>query len=304
MREIGKLPSEAEARVFSDHLVALGMKTRVDARPDGHAVWVYHDDHVPRARQEFEEFRGDPDAARYRDSRAEASERKLAEERADRAFRKNHIDLRTTNTFSGSVGVAIRTGPVTVALIAICVVVFLGMKGGSGYDAVTALLVFSPLVPTPDGPVFAGLEAIRHGQVWRLLTPIFIHHGGLHLIFNLYNLYALGRLVEARRGPRFMLAFTVVAGIVSNIGEYVLETQILGRPGLFGGISGVDFALFGYIWVRGVVDPTQGFRLAPMSVQIMLLWLVLGIVGFIPNIANGAHVVGLLVGMLAGLSRI
>ncbi len=304
MREIGKLPTEAEARVFSDHLVALGMRTRVDARPDGHAVWVYHDDHVPQARREFEEFQREPQAERYRESSAAARERRLAEERADRAYRKNHVDLRTSRSYGNPIAVSIRTGPVTSALIAISIVVYLMMNGGPRFSEVTLLLVFSPPVLTPDGIAFAGIEPILSGQVWRLLTPIFLHFGVMHILFNLVNLYVIGRLVEARRGSGFMLAFVAITGVASNIGEYVLETQILHRLGLFGGMSGVVYALFGYIWVRGVVDPTQGFRLAPISVQIMVLWLVLGVVGYIPHIANGAHVVGLLLGMLAGLSRV
>ena len=60
MRQIGTLPNEDEARRLSDHLTALGMSTRLIPEGDGWALWVHHEDHVPQARQELEEFRKEP----------------------------------------------------------------------------------------------------------------------------------------------------------------------------------------------------------------------------------------------------
>ena len=72
----------------------------------------------------------------------------------------------------------------------------------------------------------------------------------------------------------------------------------------FGGMSGVVYALFGYVWMKGRYEPEQGMILHPSTVQTMLLWLVLCMTGFLGNIANAAHVVGLVAGILFGLARL
>ena len=70
----------------------------------------------------------------------------------------------------------------------------------------------------------------------------------------------------------------------------------------FAGISGVVYALFGYIWMKGRVSPEQGMILHPNTVRLMLGWLVLGFVLRMMHMANGSHVLGLIVGMLYGLA--
>ena len=57
-----------------------------------------------------------------------------------------------------------------------------------------------------------------------------------------------------------------------------------GVPHLFGGISGVIFALFGYIWMKGLYEPEQGMILHPNNITMVLLWLALCMTG-----VDGAH---------------
>ncbi len=78
-----------------------------------------------------------------------------------------------------------------------------------------------------------------------------------------------------------------------------------GEPHLFGGISGVICALFGYIWMKGLYEPEQGMILHPNNVTFMLLWLVLCMTG-----VDGARspmprtFVGLLVGVAFGRAAV
>ena len=74
---------------------------------------------------------------------------------------------------------------------------------------------------------------------------------------------------------------------------------------LFGGMSGVVYACFGYVWISGLFNPTFGLRLRPPVVYILLGWLAVAGSGvfsvFGLHIANTAHVVGLICGLaLAG----
>jgi GlpG protein len=69
-------------------------------------------------------------------------------------------------------------------------------------------------------------------------------------------------------------------------------------------MSGVVYALFGYVWMKGLYEPEQGMILHPSTVQFMLLFLVLCMTGLMGSVANAAHVVGLVTGMLLGLARL
>jgi GlpG protein len=62
-------------------------------------------------------------------------------------------------------------------------------------------------------------------------------------------------------------------------------------------MSGVLYGLFGYVWLRGSMDPTFGVRLPPDSIAIMIGWLVLCATDLIGPIANTAHVAGLVAGV-------
>ena len=88
-----------------------------------------------------------------------------------------------------------------------------------------------------------------------------------------------------------MLLLFLVAALIPNIGQFLLS-----GPN-FGGLSGVVYALVGYIWWTGWLAPAQGIHLPKPYVGFMLVWLVLG---FFPifglNVANAAHVLGLMVG--------
>lgn len=173
----------------------------------------------------------------------------------------------------------------TVALIAICVIVALISKLG----AVRAPLL--PLLFTYTG----GGEEILSGEIWRLITPIFIHFGALHLLFNMMWLWDLGNLLEGRRGLWFFGGFVLLVGIASNIAQH-----LLGGPSFFGGMSGVVYGLLGYIWMQGRYNPRFGYMLHKHIVIMMLIWFVLCWTGLLGPIANWAHTGGLIIGVVWG----
>jgi GlpG protein len=140
-----------------------------------------------------------------------------------------------------------------------------------------------------------GLVAVREGQVWRLITPIFMHdlHNFLHILFNMLWLRSLGTAIEMRGGWKYLLTMVLVTGVVSNLAQYFWA-----GPAFFG-MSGVVYGLFGYIWIKTQLDPHSGFFLHPTNVAIMLIWLALGFTNIMP-IANGAHAAGLVTGVAWG----
>lgn len=141
---------------------------------------------------------------------------------------------------------------------------------------------------------------LRNGEYWRIVTPIFVHFGIFHLAFNGLWLWEFGRRVEALAGSMHFLLLVLFAGAVSNWSQYIWS-----GPSLFGGMSGVLYALLGYIWIGNMVAPHPALAIPRGIIAFMLLWLVLcmtGAVGLVMqgDIANAAHVSGLVVGMILG----
>jgi GlpG protein len=139
------------------------------------------------------------------------------------------------------------------------------------------------------------LSTMRSGQVWRLVSDIFVHWSILHLLFNMFWLRDLGGMIERQRGGVKLLALVLVTALLSNFAEYVWSFPVAS-----GGMSGVVYGLFGYVWMKGRFERQLGMGVSRETVFIMLAWLVLCMTGLIGPIANAAHVAGLLVGVVVG----
>ncbi len=138
------------------------------------------------------------------------------------------------------------------------------------------------------------------GEYWRLITPVFIHFGWLHIVFNSLWLWDLGSKVEQVMGSLNMLLLFLVIALVSNVAQFVF-----GGPSLFGGMSGVVYGLLGFSWVGASLQPRWAIRPASGIMLFMVGWLVICIFGIVEvlgfgAIANAAHVGGLLSGAALG----
>ncbi|MFZ6688226.1 rhomboid family intramembrane serine protease [Undibacterium sp. SXout11W] len=174
---------------------------------------------------------------------------------------------------------------VSIAIILICVVIAVISKLGNSIDALTPLFIASP--------GSEGLNDVMGGQVWRLVTPMFIHFGIMHLVFNLMWVWDLGRLIEDKKGAGFYLAFVLSVGMLSNLVQYFFT----GSP-YFGGMSGALYGMFGYIWIQGRHNPRFAYDLRKDTIVMMLAWFVLCWTGLLGPIANWAHTTGLVVGVV------
>ena len=140
------------------------------------------------------------------------------------------------------------------------------------------------------------LIAVDH-QYWRLITPIFLHAGLLHIAFNTYALYLFGYLIEDVFGPKYFLAIYFVAGFLASVASFMFSDP-LRTVGV--GASGAIFGLLG-AWVAYNYR-RRGSPLASANLQwaltIIGINLVLGVA--IPHIDNFAHIGGLVAGAAAG----
>ncbi|NWA03530.1 rhomboid family intramembrane serine protease [Pseudomonas gingeri] len=147
-------------------------------------------------------------------------------------------------------------------------------------------------------PLADGLAA---GQWWRLVTPMLIHFGFLHIAMNGMWYWELGKRIELRQGGINLLGLTLLFSLVSNFTQYYVS-----GPTLFGGLSGVLYGLLGHCWIYQVLSPNPIYRLPRGVLAMMLIWLLVCLSGLISligfgEIANGAHVGGLLIGCFTGL---
>ncbi len=188
-----------------------------------------------------------------------------------------------------------RQAPVTLALIALSLCGFLLIYLRVS-PQVLALFTFQPFAVTGDRMVFEGMQ----GQYWRLVTPVFLHFGWLHIVFNSLWLWELGARVEKVMGHLNMILLFLVIAVVSNSCQY-----LFGGPGVFGGMSGVVYGLLGFAWVAPLLQPAWRIQ-PPRGIMIFMVgWLVVCMLGVVEvlgfgAIANAAHLGGLLCGALLG----
>jgi GlpG protein len=318
MRQVGSLESEAGARRFAAWLLAQRIEAHAEQEPSGWVIWVRDEDQLAKAREEFAYFREHPEETKYQgaEKSAEAIHREDAARRQQ--AQGNVVEMRGRWGTPGMPGVR-RKAPISMMLIGISAVVALLTWNDTMEQAETrqesnsifrALLFVDPL----DAHLSASGElrphvnmwaSIERGEIWRLITPIFIHFGLMHIAFDAIMLFSFGSMIEDRRGAAFMLVLVLVIAVVSNTGQAIEET-IRGIAIPFGGLSGVCYGVFGYILIKSRFDDRERYFLSPGTTFMALAWLVLCILrefpafepmlGALPNAANTVHVVGLLTG--------
>jgi GlpG protein len=211
-------------------------------------------------------------------------------EKDEAKYRKKLSDRR--NLFRPLTGYGF--GPLTFVLIVISGVVAIYSKLGADPQTIMRLFMTDYTVSDRFLAWNNHLPEIMHGQVWRLITPIFIHYGALHILFNMLWLRDLGSMIEGRQSSWMLAALALVIAACSNLAQFWY-----GGPA-FGGMSGVVYGLLGYIWMRGKFDPGSGLYLHPSTVTMMIIWFFACFTPIIPHVANGAHATGLIIGLAWG----
>ena len=190
--------------------------------------------------------------------------------------------------------------PVTLVLLVSCLVVALLTGLGSNNELV-ALFSMTEFKVSGSSLYYAPFSTVlEQGQYWRVVTPLFLHFGIFHLLFNMLWVMDFGHRIEIRHKGFILFVLVLFTGISSNVIQFI---SMDGYP-LFGGMSGVIYGLLGFCWVREKEEP--GFYQVPSGIYMfMLIWLVIGFTGVLASlgfgqIANAAHAGGLLSGVAAG----
>ena len=178
-------------------------------------------------------------------------------------------------------GSRIQRTPVTYGLIAATALVFLGQLIGQsalGFD-------FVGLLGAKDN------AAIAAGQLWRLVTPVFIHGGMAHFFINMYSLYAIGPVVERFFGAGRTLTLYLLSGIAGVV--FSLSFSPYPSVGASGAIFGLLGSLGAFLYANRSTFGQAGRIQLRQIILVALLNLGLGLS---PGIDNWGHLGGLLFG--------
>jgi len=187
--------------------------------------------------------------------------------------------------------------PVTLCLIALSAI-------GALLVGLESPLAFWLTFQAPGSYQFLSLtESLQHGHIWRLITPAFLHFGFVHFLFNSMWMWDLGRRLEIILGRLGFVTFFVAVAAFSNLAQYLWQPNTL-----FGGMSGVVYALLGFVMVSHRLKPHPLTAVPVGIIGFMLFWLVLCMSGAIDffiggGVAHAAHLGGLIAGCAFALIR-
>jgi membrane associated rhomboid family serine protease len=184
-------------------------------------------------------------------------------------------------------GTARRFPHVTVAIITMCFLLF-AVTSGEGERGRRLLLL---LCNDPD--------AIRAGELWRLLTYAFLHdpRNPTHLIVNMLSLYSLGSFLEPLLGRLRLGLLCAVTAVAGGVASTLFSGSIsIGASGAVWGLLGATYGLVGG---RQRVFPALIAR--GLRQRLVLILAINIVISFLPGIDRYCHFGGGLCGYLATL---
>ena len=172
---------------------------------------------------------------------------------------------------------------VSYTLLAVTTLVYLGQMASQqilGYDI-------------PAGLGMKVNELVAAGQLWRLITPVFLHGGILHIGFNMYALFILGPGLERYFGHSRFFVLYFLSGFAGNVMSFMFSIS----PSL-----GSSTAIFGILGAQGVFvyrnrEVFGGYARRALT---NVLWIagVNLVIGLTPGIDNWGHLGGLIGGTI------
>ncbi|MGR5066165.1 rhomboid family intramembrane serine protease GlpG [Photobacterium sp. DNB22_13_2] len=268
MHRLAGLNNPRQAQAFIDYMASRGISLVMAPEPEGmFALWLEDGQHWVEVEAELNQFLSNPSDSKY-----QAASWQVAESRTAKFHYRSPSLLGLVRA---------QAGPFTLLVMAVSVVIYLLWLLGL-QQPVFSLMHF----PLMDGDEW---------QLWRFFSHALIHFSTLHVIFNCLWWWILGGQLERHSGSAKLLQIFLISALISGFAQFWLH-----GPN-FGGLSGVVYALLGYIWWMGWLAPQRGLSIPKPYVVFMLAWLVLGFADVLGmSVANMAHLFGLLSGCALG----
>lgn len=183
----------------------------------------------------------------------------------------------------------IKESPVTLFLLVLTTLVFVAMQLIYFGNATSTQAIFN------SGGMYGSYVMYDHSQLWRLVTPIFVHIGWEHFFFNMLTLYFVGQLAEQIWGHHKFLALYVLSGIVGNIFTLSFTPNVIAA-----GASTSLFGVFAAIMVAGYFGRNPYLKELGRNYQVLILINLLFNL-FTPSIGIAGHIGGLVGGVLCAI---
>ncbi|KAB0285094.1 rhomboid family intramembrane serine protease GlpG [Vibrio fortis] len=255
------------AQAFIDYMASRHISIQMSPEGEGRvALWLIDAQHQVETEAELNRFLSEPNHKRYQAASWDVAE-----------TRKSQFHYHTPSFLSM---IKAKAGPVTLSIMLLCVVIFALQQLGFNQQ-IFQMLHF----PALDG---------QQWQLWRWLSHAVLHFSVMHIAFNILWWWQLGGDIEKKLGGLKLLQIFAISSALSGAGQYWVEGAN------FGGLSGVVYALVGYLWVVSTKAPQLGLTIPRQIVGFMLIWLVLGYMQPFMAIANTAHLAGLIAGVGIG----
>ncbi|GAB2925448.1 rhomboid family intramembrane serine protease GlpG [Hafnia psychrotolerans] len=252
------------ALAFVDYMATQGIKLRVIKESQEVQLWLDDEARLPEVEQQAALFLEDPLHARYL-----AASWQTGSTDANLSYQHYSYWQRIRS----------QAGPLTMTIMFLCIAVYI-LQQIYGDESIMRVLAWP-------------MDSSQYVEIWRWFSPALLHFSLLHILFNLLWWWYLGGPVEKRLGTGKLFTITIVSALISGWGQSLFS-------GIwFGGLSGVVYALMGYVWLTGELKPERGISLPRGLMVFSIAWLVLGyfnVMGL--AIANAAHIFGLVLGLL------
>ncbi|CAH8210565.1 rhomboid family intramembrane serine protease GlpG [Vibrio aestuarianus] len=257
------------AQAFIDYMASRRIEIQMMPEGSGQFVlWLLDDQYQVETEAELTQFLQNPNNKKYQAASWDVAE-----------TRNNHFQYRSPSMLAM---VKAKAGPLTLGVMSVCLVIFTLQQFGLANEVFSAL----------HFPAVTG----QQWQIWRWFSHALLHFSVLHIVFNLLWWWQLGGDIEKKLGSFKLGQLFLLSAALSGAAQYWVEGAN------FGGLSGVVYALVGYLWMLDWRAPNVGLQMPKPLIGFMLVWLVLGFVQPFMAIANSAHLAGLIAGVALGLN--
>ncbi|MGB0733131.1 MAG: rhomboid family intramembrane serine protease [Pontibacterium sp.] len=271
MTPVVVVPLNIDLLPFVQFLRAQGIHHRVLETERGQEIWLQNETDMARVQNAFSQW---------------AKGELVIEE-------SNTTKGVSINGFAGGISGKV----LSLSLIILSILLTLYTDAGQSIDRFGQFTI-ADIVAQNDALYSNGLiPSLEAGELWRLITPIFLHLSLTHLAFNAMWVWVVGSRIETQLGWGTLAMLTLFASVLSNVAQYYDSGP------LFGGLSGVVYALFGFAFLWQKWHPYVHLGVSKALMGFVLFWLVLGYTELpqtlgLGSMANTAHLVGLICGVV------
>jgi GlpG protein len=276
MIRAASLPIEVNLLRFSRFLQSQGIAHRINEESGQQVIWVEGDQQATLVREALANWPFDEDSS------------------LGSPVAYNLTSLFSPIAFLGKLIQAFMRAPVSFSLILACLLV--AMLSLLGAQPQRVAILFYPVLDSSGLlPLLASIDSPV--AILRSLSPMLLHFGELHLVFNMMWLWYFGRQLESVQPRWLFISLILFCSFTGNTAQYLTSGY-----NNFGGMSGVVYGLVGYTWIVHTFMPRSNLHINNKMFVVFVIALVAMEVFASSWVANAAHLGGLVAGLVAGMA--